>query len=56
MHELMHVVLGMGVVMGIGIITLIATPELMVALGSWTLAAGSLLGLPTSLWYHVIPS
>ena len=43
-------IVGVGV---IGLVSLVITPELMVQLGLWALAAGLLIGLPTGFWYHV---
>ena len=37
----------------IGFITLVITPQIMILLGLWVLAAGLLIGIPTGLWYHV---
>lgn len=53
---MLELLLVVGGIVGIGLIGLIAvviTPQLMIALGFWMLAGGLLVGIPTGLWYHV---
>ena len=38
---------------GIGVLTVVITPPVMIELGLWGLAGGLLVGIPTGLWYHV---
>jgi hypothetical protein len=54
MLELLLVLASVVGLVVIGIITLVITPQIMIELGLWVLAAGLLVGIPTGFWYHVV--
>lgn len=53
MIELLLVVGGLVAVGLIGLVSLVVTPQIMIVVGLWVLAAGLILGIPTGLWYHI---
>ncbi|HEY7533213.1 MAG TPA: hypothetical protein VH681_10590 [Nitrospiraceae bacterium] len=53
MQELLLVLACVAGLVGVGLVAIAITPQIMIVMGLWTLAGGLLLGIPTGFWYHV---
>lgn len=54
MPEIALVLLALLAIGLLGLATTLVTPQLMTAVGLWTLLLGLVTGIPTGLWYHVV--
>jgi hypothetical protein len=54
MAELLLVLAAVGLVSALGLVVPLVPPEWLVEAGFWVTGAGLLLGLPTSLWWHLL--
>ncbi|MDH4187661.1 MAG: hypothetical protein OEV08_11730, partial [Nitrospira sp.] len=54
MLELLLVLASVAGLCVVAVFTVVITPQLMIELGLWALAAGLVIGIPTGLWYHVV--
>jgi hypothetical protein len=54
MPEIALVLLALLAIGLLGLATTLVTPQLMTAVGLWTLLLGLVAGIPTGLWHHVV--